>query len=90
MLLSSVISEVGSALAGLPDSASAEMLQRANVASRGTNHPDADRPGDIRTASGANSVPRGALTPTAVPLSSTPASTEASRISNRPSACLND
>jgi hypothetical protein len=67
MLLSSVISWVGSALAGLPDSASAEMLQRANVASRGTNHPDADRPGDIRTASGANSVPRGALTPTAVP-----------------------
>jgi hypothetical protein len=44
MLLSSVISRVGSALAGLPDSASAEMLQRANVASRGTNHPDADRP----------------------------------------------
>jgi hypothetical protein len=97
MLLSSVISRVDSALAGLPDPASAEMLQRANqedvpyqphpsktttsgalsyyyVASRGTNHPDADRPGDIRTASGANSVPRGALTPTAVPLSLNPRS----------------
>ena len=35
MLLSSVISRVGSTLAGLPDSASAAMLQRANAASRG-------------------------------------------------------
>jgi len=31
MLLSSVISRVGSALAGLPDSASAELLQRATL-----------------------------------------------------------